>query len=480
MEVLNNGDPVARDMSDPNVGELRTVMQLLREHGEATPEVLEALDTMVSWYAHDDPERQVFRVLSARSPLYVFFSEEHRELRSTYELNDEIVGSPPAALSNMAYLAELDLSALWSDRIGGLNGAVQTHLLRANTKLKNIFEASWDQSDISLHLNLDGNTLHVMVLEGDDEITVFDERSAGLRMFAALRAFLATRQITKPVTLLIDEAETHLHVDAQANLVDTFIAQDAASKIIYTTHSPACLPPDLGVGVRAVIPKPDEQGVSEIKNGFWTGGTGFSPLMLAMGAGAAAFTPARYAVLAEGASEMLLLPSLIRNAIAADKLEYQIAPGLSEAPLEMYPDLDLEAARVAFLVDGDQGGADLRSGLIKHGVAEERILILGATTLENLLDPAQYRQCVTELLRDCNVGSPVPTLPELPGKDGESRTKLLRRWAESEGLKMPSKVAVASALVERGLTATTSESAAVLVQLDREIRRVLGFEPCTW
>ena len=94
-------------------------------------------------------------------------------------------------------------------------------------------------------------------------------------------------------------------------------------------------------------------------------------MMLAMGAGAAAFSAARKVVLAEGATEMLMLPSLIKKAIRAEDLDYQVAPGLSEVPVSMYPELDLEGARVAFLVDGDDGGSELRDALIEAGVPEE-------------------------------------------------------------------------------------------------------------
>src|SRR5260370_350742 len=93
-----------------------------------------------------------------------------------------------------------------------------------------------------------------------------------------------------------------------------------------------------------------------------------------MGAGAAAFTATRYAVLAEGPSEMILLPSLIRAATGLDILQYQVAPGLSEVPTSQYPDLDLQAARVAFVVDGDSGGLKLKGRLVASGVPGDRIM----------------------------------------------------------------------------------------------------------
>jgi predicted ATP-dependent endonuclease of OLD family len=46
----------------------------------------------------------------------------------------------------------------------------------------------------------------------------------GLRWLIALHAFLAARGAQKPI-LLVDEAETHLHYDAQADLIDALMNQ---------------------------------------------------------------------------------------------------------------------------------------------------------------------------------------------------------------------------------------------------------------
>ncbi|MCK7638059.1 hypothetical protein M0E82_08625 [Corynebacterium sp. P7202] len=173
------------------------------------------------------------------------------------------------------------------------------------------------------------------------------------------------------------------------------------------------MPPDLGTNIRAVVPDPENEQWSSIEASFWTKGPGFSPLMLAMGASAAAFSVARRVVLAEGATEMLILPSLIKRAIEVEDLDYQVAPGLSETPISMYRDLDLEAARVAFLVDGDDGGERLRRKLISQGIPEERIVTLGAPTLENLLDPDLYKKVIVDLINEAGGSVPV-TEKDLP------------------------------------------------------------------
>lgn len=97
-------------------------------------------------------------------------------------------------------------------------------------------------------------------------------------------AFLASGGWQVPPVLLIDEAETHLHFDAQADLVSVLLKSVDAEQVLYSTHSPGCLPSDLGTGIRLVTRDP-EDAASLIKSDFWAGQEpGFAPLLFAMGA----------------------------------------------------------------------------------------------------------------------------------------------------------------------------------------------------
>jgi predicted ATP-dependent endonuclease of OLD family len=286
-------------------------------------------------------------------------------------------------------------------------------------------------------------------------------------------AFLRALGHQQPPILLIDEAESHLHIDAQADLVNMFMTQTQAIKVIYTTHSPACLPPDLGTGIRAVVPRADNLQISDIKNSFWHAGAGYSPLMLAMGAAAAAFTPARCVVLAEGATEMILLPTLIRAAIDQDSLPYQIAPGLSEVPKDIYPRLDLEGAKVAYLLDGDQSGKERAKGLTKAGVPEDLIVSIGANGAENLLEPDAYCEAIKSLVLERPTLSSLPDLPALPGASDESWANIFAAWFETNGIDPPSKVAVANWLVENGKAEPNAAARTLLSQAHTELMRAL-------
>lgn len=424
---------------------------------------------IVAWLDIDEPLAEVTNLLFARIPSILMFEDADRTLASSYTLTNETAASPPAALANIANMAELPLAELWAAIEIANEGERETLIHRANLVLRNKFAEAWKQSNLTVDLKIESTVLAVRIVQNGTRITPFSERSAGLRMFVALVAFLAAKGSTVPPVLLIDEAETHLHVDAQADLVTTFMTQKQAAKIIYTTHSPACLPSDLGSNIRAVLPDKDRGDRSTIEGSFWHSAVGYSPLMLAMGAGAAAFSAARFVVLAEGASEMLLLPSLVRSAIGETDLEYQVAPGLSEVPTNLYPELDLEGARVAYLVDGDAGGLARRAALIKGGVQEFRIVTLDSLTLENLLDPTAYMSIVDLLIRECNPGSAVPALPSLPDQASEVWPAVLESWAEAHNLKFPGKRVVASRLIEEGLAQSSEAGKVALKKVHKEI-----------
>lgn len=435
-----------------------------------------ALQTVVDWSQGDDPAGAARDRIWKRSPDFIMFDEAHRSIQSSYTFDEQLVANPPVALANLAGTASLDLPTLLAFVRSGDVARRRTAVVQANSRMDAIFANAWKQSSLSVHFEIDGDQLRIELMEDGGNVTIFDERSAGLRMFVALISFLKVHGSVRPPILLIDEAENHLHIDAQADLVTMFVTQQHAVKVIYTTHSPACLPPDLGTGIRTVVPRPDNVQVSDVRNNFWQGAAGYSSLMLAMGAGAAAFTPARSVVLAEGATEMILLPTLLRSATGETELPYQVAPGLSEVPNAFLPQLDLEASRVAYLVDGDAGGARLRTSLLEAGVPERLIIDLELPGIESLLESKAYLDALSALLPECNPEnsrSAIPALPFVDQQDAESRAAF-KTWFETQNLRAPSKVAVANWLVENQRAVPSSKGAAVLKELHARLVAALS------
>lgn len=463
-------------------GMIRAVAHRIRaEETEDFPKYVKDLPDRLELLADNEsaprPHQEAVKILYGLQPEFFLFSEAERSLQSDYDLNVH-AEDPPVALRNLAQLAKLDLIAM-RDAVQAEDFGRAEHLEeQANERLEQAFDEAWRQSGVSPRLRLEGPLLRILVSASAGGYTSYAERSDGLRWFIALLTYttLNPREV-RPV-LLVDEAESHLHYDAQADLVRVFSQQETVAKIIYTTHSAGCLPEDLGTGVRVVVPS--EDGTSEIQNQFWTGGPGFSPLLTAMGANVLAFTPSRYAVIAEGASEVILLPTLLREATDKDVLPFQVAPGLAELAPSAVDSLDLEAARIAYFLDGDRAGREIKKKLKKGGVPEDLIVSLGGKSSELVLeDLLEVQVLVTalneELERSYGLGDEL-SASDLPAR---GRPAAVKAWCEKRGVNAPSKTALAYRLLELrsdGIPLLAPNRKETLSQAHEGLRQALGLD----
>ena len=428
--LLTPQNAVDHDGSSLRVDEL---LRKLLEHERAAP-----------------PHRVAIETLSQRIPYFLFFADEDRSLRDAYDLNTDPF---PRALANLARLAGLDLHDLRHAVNEQDHGKIETLELKANDRLRQIFEEQWSQSRVSVRIRVDGTVLHILVGSTESTYNSIAEHSDGLRHFVALVAFVtpSTPTSEKPI-LLIDEAESHLHYDAQADLVQMLAKQDIASKVIYTTHSAGCLPEDLGTGVRLIRPeqnRPDDR--SEVQNWFWNAeSVGFSPLLFGMGASTLAFVPVRRGLFAEGPADFILLPSLLREATNRSALGFQVVPGLSTIRTEQVPLMQSQATRVAFLVDGDEGGRAIAAKLRQGGVPSEKILTLAGDehsnlVIEDFVDPNVYCDAVNELLQRRYHERTLLTPENLPK---ENRPQHLTTLCKARNWEPPSKREIAYQILE--------------------------------
>ncbi|MEF9882703.1 AAA family ATPase [Streptomyces sp. P9-A4] len=408
--------------------------------------------------------------LVERIPKIVKFAEQDRNLPSSFDFSKE--ESTPRGLMNLLRLAKVDGDALREAVSHGDHLRMAELTDQANANLKEAFQV-WRQESVWPILHISGSVLRILVrVANGSAYTDLHDRSDGLRKFIALVACIHSSRYldkgdgAKDVIVVVDEAENHLHYDAQADLIDVFTRQRIAKQIIYSTHSAGCLPEDIGSGVRVIRPTPGSPH-STIKNWFWSDGAGFTPMLLSMGAASLAFASVRRVVLTEGPSDMLLLPTLLRQACELKSLGYQIAPGLSEISPRLTRELDLEAAKSCFLVDGDSGGTALQEKLSESGVPVDRIVFLGGegsgTTLEDLVDESKYRECVNSLIGG-DSGNWVPDSHELPvGR----RHLALKEWCEGQNISVPGKRLIAQSLARnaREQQIISSEKVATLRDL---------------
>jgi len=192
-----------------------------------------------------------------------------------------------------------------------------------------------------------------------------------------------------------------------------------------------------------------------------------------MGAGAAAFSAFRRAVMVEGASDMILLPTLFRLATGRRELDFQVAPGLanySGTGLE----LEETAARVVYLVDGDPGGDEKKRQLMEVlGIDENRIKQFPTgTALEDYVHIDTYLGLVNSLLD-------LSQLAERITPDSLDRTKPVSKavadWCSARGAEAPGKPVVAAQLVGDAQNLRLADGAKeVLKSLHADISKTLS------
>jgi len=432
-----------RHLSLPARGRLGEIADWL-DGRELLPKLASELRGVQEVEGRSHPADEAVEALEPLIPRFVRFDEDERNIRDEYDL-EAALADPPKPLINLANLAALDLGLLLAKIRAGETGTVADMIDDANKQLRERFSVWTQVPPVTVSFDTAGTGLFVHVRSGSGASMKIRERSEGLRQFVALVALTAQRGHRVPPILLIDEIEMHLHYDAQADLIGVLAEQRTASQVIYTTHSAASLPEDLGASVRVVQGIGDKMA-STIRQQFWSDDPGLGTLLLAMGAGSLAFVPLRPAAIVEGGADLVLLPSLMKEAIEADILGFQVVPGAAGVPPKRIAGLDLHGVSTAWILDGDQGGRDRRDFLVGEGIPRSRIFLLrssrGPLDLEDLIHPQAYVRAVNDYAADLGATEEFSAddLPTTPCQ----RHQVISRWAAAQGIKPPSKTAIAN------------------------------------
>lgn len=459
--------------STPDHGALVLALKkIVSERPNNTP-IDSALHEAITLADIMDMRSRAWPRLARRVPGLLEFTEADRALEGGYEIQ-AIGDHPPQALANLLSLAELTPLRL---REAMARGSVLHQLeADANSRLNKALHNKWSQVPIEITFRVQLRRLEIYVREVGDtpgNYTSLAERSDGLKQFIALVALITRQRVDRPI-LVIDEAEQHLHYDAQADLMRILQSLRIVSQVIYTTHSAGCLPNDLGKGVGGVATLP--AGWSKFVNNFWHSESGehepsMRPLLMGLGASTMAFLPLRPAVLVEGVSDALLLPELLRESTNEDLCGFQIVPGLAMADLPQLKSLAPHSKSSAYLCDNDPSGRDRIKLLKTIGVPDRFCFLLPRITIENCVSKTAYLEAVNNLLAH----TPPMTLADLD--DSHSRSDDLKRWCKEHNVKNPSKPAVAYALLSLtvgGARIVEEDAAAELKALYKETARVLG------
>jgi energy-coupling factor transporter ATP-binding protein EcfA2 len=361
------------------------------------------------------PREEALAELEPRVPRFVRFNDSVRNLADDYDLEATLL-EPPPAFENLANLAQLDRGRLLEKIQTGETGTVKDIIDEANETLQARFESWTQKPQVTVSLDHSGTVLSLHVKSGSATSMRIGERSDGLRQFVALVALTAQQGHQVPPIILIDEVEQHLHYDAQADLIGVLQDQTTAAQVIYTTHSAAALPEDLGSAVRVVRAVRGAM-LSTVEQQFWSEAPGMGALLLALGAGSLAFVPLRPAVIVEGGGDLILLPSLIKEASDQTVLGFQIVPGAAGVPPTRVAGLDLNGVKTVWILDGDDGGRKRRYAQSVNAYVKD---LGGESEFDTSLLPAE--RCV--------------------------RHRTVEEWCKQRGLKPPSKTAIATKVLD--------------------------------
>lgn len=391
-------------------------------------------------------------------PKFIYFDEKARTLSSEYSLDEIIHSASGSAITNLVELANFSPIEFKRAIEQENSTKVEELLEEANIKIEHEFDA-WSQSSvfpkIARHTK-DSSKLCVHIKNPNvtrNYTSTIDSGSDGIRQFISLFIFIKMNQHKPQDILLIDEAETHLHYDAQADLIREFTKQTFTQKVIYTTHSLGCLPEDLGNGIR-FIERVEKLNRSKIKNWFWDQPDhhGFSSILFGMGATTMTFIPLQNVVFGEGAVDHILLPTLLREATGHKYLGFQIAPGISNSSPEQIKIIEKEAPKTLFITDSDHGEKSLHKNLKHAGIPVTRINSLSGSNrntgvaIEELIDKNAYLDAVQkELLQQNDI-----TLKDLNSLKIPKcrRAYAVDRWCIKNKISKPSKRNVAFRLLE--------------------------------
>ncbi|MEL6687898.1 MAG: AAA family ATPase [Pseudomonadota bacterium] len=388
LQILNRVNERIDEEDFDALEELSKIFDNLEEN-DPLAELGDQVSQFISSKKDYDHARTILRKLKPLIPEFRFYDPVENDLGMPYNFSslfgdENNIKKPTAGMQALFDEFDVDIKTLASLIRSGDSAPTQGLIDHVNIKLRNFPLGKWSQSDVYLKIVPRNPYIDLLVVNSDGfsvtrQYNNFDQRSDGYKRFISLQTFLMLNKSSSEIILLMDELEQHLHYDAQADLISALSEDTEIQQVIYSTHSVGSLPPDLGNGVRLVKWDDEKRENSTVVNKFWANddAEGFDPLLYGMGATTMAFFPTKRVVFAEGATEMLLLPTLFQEALDLKVLPFQVVHGLSNMNDSSLQLAGNKVSGAFFIVDGDGGGETIKKNLVGAGVNAERIFSLG-------------------------------------------------------------------------------------------------------
>jgi len=129
----------------------------------------------------DHPKAQFLKYLENKRPNFIFFSDEERNLRGHYSVED-IIAKEPSSLANLLDLADVSMKNV-TEAMADEDGTKRLEILeKVNTNLQQEYSESWQQFIVYPKLMIEPDSLRIKIKFGEGfEYNDLQERSDGER-----------------------------------------------------------------------------------------------------------------------------------------------------------------------------------------------------------------------------------------------------------------------------------------------------------
>ena len=332
---------------------------------------IEALQAENAALDNEDVASKFLDALLRHTPYFIFFSDFSDILPFELPFTE---AKDHKTVQDFAKLAGLDLDEV----INTSDSQWRRNILsRHSAKISGDFRSHWEQDEIELVAEADGDKLRFGIKESDGYLLFKPEqRSKGFQWFLSFYLRLNAKQEETNV-VLIDEPGLYLHSKAQKDVLKVFETLSGKSQVVISTHSPYLIDAQRLDRVRLILK--DDQSGTRIENKIHKGADTetLTPIMTAIGLDISNdFSIAgKKNVLLEGISDYYFIQGL-REYTKANKANFIPCVGAQKIPqlVSLLIGWDLEFLAV---LDKDSEGKriakELREKLL---IEQDRIIFI--------------------------------------------------------------------------------------------------------
>lgn len=166
--------------------------------------------------------------------------------------------------------------------------ARSNHQRKVNIDFSNKFKKFWNQDEIKLEVQRDGDKINFWIVENETNYKP-SQRSKGQQWYLSFYIKIVSRiKEDKPNVILIDEPGLYLHAKAQKDLLKVLKEHSSSHPVVFSTHSPYLIEVNNLESIRLVEKRNNEIGsqvIGKIHSHSTASKETLTPILTAIGLG---------------------------------------------------------------------------------------------------------------------------------------------------------------------------------------------------